>query len=100
MSLSLASLVFLHGAPGSAGPMRIKIDQGRGAILAFRTAEVARHFASRWGFEPMIACASDLEPETVRSGDLLVFDSVEQIDAAYENVATYDFSKHVRAWTV
>ena len=98
MSLELASLVFLDGAPGAVGPMRIKVDERRSAVLGFRTSEVAKQLARRWGFEATVLNAAQLDPDLIGAGDLLVFDTVEEVDVAYQTAGTYDFARHLREW--
>ena len=97
MTIELESLVFLEATPGS-GPLHIKVDQERGPILSFESVEVASYFSRCWGFEATMLKAAQLAPGVVGVGELFVFETVEEVDAAQQNAGTYDFAKHLRAW--
>jgi hypothetical protein len=89
-------LVFLAGGPDVDGPWRIKVSQGLGAIVGFGSAEAARHFAAHWHVPPDILSLEEVGIDRLEAEGLLVFQTVEEIDAAYRDQATYDFSKHIR----
>ena len=90
-------LVFLAGGPEVDGPWRIKVRRGLGPIVGFGSPEAARHFAARWNVAPEMMSVEEVGVKLIETEGLLVFETVEEIDEAYRDQSTYDFSRHVRS---
>ena len=97
MSHELRSLVFLAAPAECIDPLRIKVSSTLGAVVAFASSEVATEFARRWNVEPKVLGAEQLPPGAIGGSSLLVFESMDEVDAA-QNQAAYDFSRHLQPW--
>jgi hypothetical protein len=80
--------------------LRIKLGSGNagGAVLAFASEEVALYFAAFHKLNPKLLSREELAADVPGSLPLVVFRTIEEIEVAYRDAKTYDFTKHVVPW--
>ena len=101
MSIELAQLFVLRhpgSGPESGDLLRLKVRADLSAVLAFGSADAAARCARSNHFEPDIVPMPNAYTEDLRSEPLLVFHSVEEVDRAYADQKSYDFSVHICSW--
>lgn len=98
MPLKRDELVFLSVPEEEAGFLHIKVGADLGAALGFSSTDVALYFARHHHLAANVLQAHELEAGVYGEGPLLVFRSANQIDEAYLNQRSYDFSGHVEDW--
>ena len=82
-------------------PCRIKIDKKESAVLAFTDREVAQSYLRTLNIQDScsVVDATEIpEGEKLTAEKLVVFHSSAQIEEAYRDQASYDFSKHIETW--
>ena len=78
--------------------LRIKVNSDIGAVLGFGSPEAASQFARRFQISARVLETTQLTPGLVGSVPLLVFRTADEVDLAYQDASSYDFTKHLKDW--
>jgi hypothetical protein len=78
--------------------LRIKVNAEIGAVLAFGTREAAHEFARRCQVSAQVLELHQLASGLIGSVPLLVFRTADEVDLAYRDAGSYDFTTHLEDW--